>query len=63
MEDLAGPGGPDGENGTKQRRTVMRGAVMYAPGHVEVIDRTDPKIVAPTWRDHVDDADYRGENE
>ena len=26
----------------------MRGAVMHAPGDVEVIDRPDPKIVAPT---------------
>ncbi|HEX4218041.1 MAG TPA: zinc-dependent alcohol dehydrogenase family protein [Acidimicrobiales bacterium] len=26
----------------------MRGAVMHAPGDVEVIDRPDPKILAPT---------------
>lgn len=26
----------------------MRGAVMHAPGDVDVLDRPDPKIMAPT---------------
>ncbi|HWD54416.1 MAG TPA: alcohol dehydrogenase catalytic domain-containing protein, partial [Acidimicrobiales bacterium] len=26
----------------------MRGAVMHAPGNVEVLDRPDPKLIAPT---------------
>ncbi len=26
----------------------MRGAVMHAPGYVEVVDRPDPKLLAPT---------------
>jgi threonine dehydrogenase-like Zn-dependent dehydrogenase len=26
----------------------MRGAVLYAPGDVRVVDRDDPRILAPT---------------
>jgi threonine dehydrogenase-like Zn-dependent dehydrogenase len=31
-----------------QRRTIMRGAVLHAPGDVRVEERDDPRILAPT---------------
>jgi threonine dehydrogenase-like Zn-dependent dehydrogenase len=33
---------------TKSKETIMRGAVMYAPGDVRVEQREDPKILHPT---------------
>src|SRR5215218_7057904 len=38
---------PSTEGDHHEKETIMRAAVMYAPGDVRVEDRDDPKIIEP----------------
>jgi threonine dehydrogenase-like Zn-dependent dehydrogenase len=44
---MAGPK-PTALDDSSVKETVMRVAVMYAPGDVRIEERPDPKILAPT---------------